>query len=185
MGTGNVMKHRTTRARPPRGRSRPRRGGFTLLEAAAVTMIVGLGAVAMIELLAAGTVSNADATQRTTALNLAGHIREVALGLKFSDPQSPATWSTREAVVELYDDIKDLDGQTFRPPLNGRRQPIEEYAGWSQAITVDTVAEGNLTSVLAKDPAAPNARVTVRILRGGHEVYRRSWLVAAPTPDWK
>ena len=171
---------RSGNSRPPRRVHR----AFTLLEAAAVTMIVGLGAVAMIELLAAGTVSNADATQRTTAVNLAGNIREIAVGLKFADPQIPGTWNTREAVVELYDDIKDLDGLTFRPPLNGRRQPIEEYPGWSQAITVDTVAEGNLTSVLAKDPVAPTARVTVRILRNGREVYRRSWLAVAPAPDW-
>lgn len=177
------MKKRPTHVRPPR--SCPRRSAFTLLEAGAVTMIVGLGAVAMIELLAAGTVSNADAAQRTTAVNLAGNIRELALGLKFSDPQSPGTWDTTELVVDLYDDIKDLDGKTFRPPLNGRRQPIEEYAGWSQAITVETVAEHNLTTVLAKDPSAPNARVTVRILRGGREVYRRSWLAVAPTPAWK
>jgi hypothetical protein len=154
------------------------------MEAAGVMMIVGVGAVAFIELLAAGTVSNADATQRTTAINLAGNIREIALGLKFADPQSPGTWSNVEPVVELYDDIKDLDGQAFQPPLNGRRQPIQALSGWAQSVTVETVAQNNLSSVIAKDPAAPTARVTVRILRNGVEVYRKHWLAVAPNPDW-
>jgi type II secretory pathway pseudopilin PulG len=176
----------TTAAKPSRAERRPRgrRAAFTLMEAGVVMMIVGVGAVAFIELLAAGTVSNADATQRTTAINLAGNIREMALGLKFADPQSPGTWSNVEPVVELYDDIKDLDGQTFQPPLNGRRQPIEALSAWSQAVTVETVAQSNLSSVIAKDPLAPTARVTVRILRNGREVYRRQWLAVAPNPDW-
>jgi hypothetical protein len=182
--TTATMKNHQTPAPPRHDGPRRRRGGFTLLEAAAVTMIVGVGVVAMIELLAAGTMSTADAAERTTALHLAGNIREVALGLKFADPQSPGTWATAEPVVELYDDIKDLDGQTFSPPINGRRQPIADYPGWSQAVTVDTVAEHNLTSILVKDPKAPVARVTVKILRNGREVYRRSWNAVAPNPGW-
>ena len=147
-------------------------------------MIVGVGAVAILELLAAGTVSNADAAERTMAMQLAGNVREVALGLKFADPQLPEVWATAEPVVELYDDIKDLDGQTFQPPLNGRRQPIVEFPVWAQAVTVETVAENNLTTVIAKDPKAPAARVTVKILRNGREVYRRSWVAVAPNPGW-
>ena len=102
-----------------------------------------------------------------------------ALGLKFADPQLPETGATAEPVVDLYDDVKDLDGQTFQPPLNGRRQAINEYPHWAQAVTVESVAEHNLTSVIAKDPKAPAVKVTVRILRNGREVYRRSWLAVA------
>jgi hypothetical protein len=183
------MKDRLTESRPMRsrstGRRAGRRNGFTIMEALGVTMIVGVGAVALIELLATGTMSNADAAERTTAINLAGNIREIAVGLKFADPQSPDTWNTAEPVVELYDDIKDLDGKLFRPALDGRRQPIQQYPGWGQAITVETVAENNFASVIARDPKAPTARVTVSILRNGREVYRKSWLAVAPTPDWK
>lgn len=178
-----MMKNRRTPACLPWKCPR-RRGAFTLLEAAGVTMIVGVGAVAMLELLAAGTMSNADAAERTLAVHLAGNVREVALGLKFADPQLPDTWATAEPVVDLYDDIKDLDGQTFQPPLNGRRQAIIEYPHWAQAVTVESVAEHDLASVIAKDPKAPAARVTVRVLRHGREVYRRSWLAVAPNPAW-
>ncbi len=71
-----------------------RRRGFTLIEAAWVTVIVGVGAVAMLELLATGTNVNAAGNQMTTAVNLANNIHEVALGLDFNDPEQPTTWST-------------------------------------------------------------------------------------------
>src|SRR5689334_18528489 len=86
-------------------RQSPRtRRGFTLVESAVVTVIVGVGVVAMLELLAAGSVSNAEGAELTTAINLASNIREISLGLPFRDPQQdPKTaawvWHDREATV--------------------------------------------------------------------------------------
>jgi type II secretory pathway pseudopilin PulG len=166
----------------PRGHRR--RGGFSLLEATVVTTIVGVGALAVIELLAAGTMNNAASTEKTTAINLAGNVREIAVNLAFADPEDPDHWSTGEAGVGSFDDIKDLDGKTFSPPLDGRRQPIPEYGGWSQVITVDTVAEDYLISTRPKDPEAPAARVTVNILRNGRQVYTNNWVAVAKNPAW-
>jgi len=92
------------------------RRGFTLIEAAMVTVIIGVGVVAMLQLLAAGTVSNSEGTELTTAINLANNIREMSLGLAYYDPTDMAknppvyTWDTREATVKDYDNIMDLDG---------------------------------------------------------------------------
>ena len=46
--------------------------------------------LAMLELLAAGTVSNASGNQMTTAINLSNNIHEIALALPFRDPEQPA-----------------------------------------------------------------------------------------------
>jgi outer membrane murein-binding lipoprotein Lpp len=95
-----------------------------LVEAAWVTVIVGVGAIAMMELLVAGTASNAAGNQTTTAVNLANNVHEIALGMAFADPENKTAWTSREATVSAYDNVTDLDGQTFSPPLDVRRLPI-------------------------------------------------------------
>ena len=59
--------------RPTRRTARLKRG-FTLIEAAIVTAIVGFGVVGMLELMAAGTMANTESTELTTAMVLAGNI---------------------------------------------------------------------------------------------------------------
>jgi hypothetical protein len=174
-------------------------------------VIIGVGVVAMLQLLAAGTVSNSEGTELTTAINLANNVREMSLGLAYYDPQSdPAStdptkrpvWNSKEASVDLYDNIMDLDGATdtwnlqnpalganydpptgyqkFKPPLTVGRTPIPEYSNWEQWVKVETVSENNVSQILTHDPMSPTARVTVKIIRGGTEVYKMSWLAVAP-----
>src|SRR4051795_8581358 len=84
---------------PPCPRPRLRRG-FTLIEAAIVTVIVGVGVVGMLQLLAAGTMANTDSTELTTAMNLAANMHEMSLSVP-------------------YKNIMTLDGRTFTPPIDG------------------------------------------------------------------
>ena len=53
------------------GRRTSVRKGFTLIEAALVTTIISFGVLAMLQLLAVGTVSNSDGAEMSTAINLA------------------------------------------------------------------------------------------------------------------
>lgn len=161
---------------------RNRRRGFTLIEAAWVTVIVGVGVVGMLELLAAGTMVNGAGNEMTTAVNLANNIHEISLGLAFADPQAPTQWTAREASVANYDNITDLDGQTFSPPLDVCRQPINSYSNWSQKVTVQTVAADQLNSVRPNSMTVPTARVTVQILHNNKIVHTVSWLTVAPSP---
>jgi prepilin-type N-terminal cleavage/methylation domain-containing protein len=192
----------TVRPCPPaRGRGLARRG-FTLIEAAMVTVIIGVGVVSMLQLLAAGTLSNSEGTELTTAINLANNVREFSLGLDYYDPQTDKTvnppnyqWNTKESTVKLYDNIMDLDGSTdtwnqtgdpasgyqkFSPPLDVRRDPINTYLGWEQWVKVETVSPNSVATVLPHDASSPTARVTVKIVRNGTEVYRMTWLAVAP-----
>ena len=57
--------------------SRRRNRGFTLIEAAMTTVIIGVGFVAMLQLLATGTASNIEGAQTTTGINLAKNVREM------------------------------------------------------------------------------------------------------------
>ena len=161
-------------------RSRPR-GGFTLVEAAIVTAIVGIGCVTMLALLAAGTVSNATGTELTTAINLAQSIREMSLGLSFADPTTPTHWGVEsgETSVALYDDLDDLDGRTFSPPIDARRLPLANSDTWAQRVTVKSVDPNRLT-LDVPNGSTPTSRVTVIVSHRGHDVYQTSWLAVEP-----
>lgn len=161
-----------------------RRRGFTLIESALVTVIIGVGVIAMLQLLAAGTVSNSAGAEMTTAVNLANNVHEIAYGLAFFDPEQPTTWSTKEAGgVTAYDDVLDLDGASFSPPLDVRRQPMPAYANWTQRVKVESVGEDCVSSTRPSTTTEPTARVTVTILRNNKQVYQTSWLAVAPSPN--
>ena len=84
-----------TNASHPRARAPRRfRRGFTLIEAAITTIIIGVGCVAMLELLGAGTLANNQGAELTTAMNLAGNIRECMTGVAYTDPTSPTHWGS-------------------------------------------------------------------------------------------
>src|SRR5689334_21197888 len=55
---------------------RPKRRGFTLIEAALTTFIIGTAVLATVQLFAACTQQNSVAAQGTTAMLLASHIQE-------------------------------------------------------------------------------------------------------------
>lgn len=166
---------------PPGRRALCRRRGFTLLEAALATMIVGTGVVALLQLLAAGTMSTEAGTELTTAVNLANNIHEISVYLPFNDPGSGGSTTTKEAGGPgNYNDIWDLNGDTYSPPLDARRQPISGYSNWAQQVTVQSVAPDNLTVTRPNSVTIPTARVTVTITHNGRTIYSESWIVAAP-----
>ena len=162
----------------PAGRARGGRyrrpGGFTLIEAAIVTAIVGIGIVAMLELLAAGTMANNDSTELTTAMNLASNIHEMSLGIK-------------------YDNILTLDGRSWSPPTDGQLRfntatppavtsygnTISNLPNWKQQIVVDYVDPDRITMTVPKTQVEPTARVTVTISHNNTIIYQTSWLAAA------
>jgi len=157
------------------------RGGFTLIEAALVTVIIGVGVMAMMQLLAAGTVQNGAGAKLTTGLAMAGNIRELTLDLAFTDPDQTASWGTEsgETAVDTYDDLDDLDGKTFSPPIDARRQSIASQPEWTQVIAVQCV-DPDLITTTVPDGSSPMARVTVTVLCGGQEVCKTSWLAVDP-----
>src|SRR5688572_7861169 len=173
------------------------RRGFTLIEAAMVMVIIGIGVLGMLQLLAAGTVSNNEASGITTAMTLASNIRELSLGLAFHDPDQTVTrtWDSREGTVLLYDNVLDLDGsadtwdkpndpvggyQKFSPPIDGTKRAIAGYDNWAQYVKVDNVNPETIKSLLPHDPETEVVRVTVKVTHHEALVYRTSWLIFAP-----
>ena len=140
----------------PNVRRRARSGGFTLLEAGMATVIIGVAFTAMLQLLAAGTISNKNGTALTTAIHLAGNIHEASL-------RTP------------YDDLFTLQG-SHNPPLDANLRTMTGMDGWQQVIDVTYVDRNLVTNNVPDTQEEPTARVIVTINRSGKFVHRASWL---------
>ena len=129
-----------------------------------VTVIIGVGVVAMMQLLAAGTMVNAESTELTTAVQLANNINELCVRTKYAS---------------LRTDVAPGTGKLFDPAIDGRKQPLTGYAGWTQYVTIRYVEPHRLTVAVPDSQVEPTSRVSVEIRRYGKAVYSTSSVVAA------
>jgi Tfp pilus assembly protein PilV len=165
--------------RPPVARRRPR--GFTLVEAALTMVIIGTGVMAMLQLLTAGTMSNSSAAELTTAVQLANNVHEIALSLPFTCAANPTSTTYKDAGGPAnYTYLWDLNGDTYKPPLDIRRNAINTYATWTQQVTVQSVDPTNLDAVRPNSVTLPTARLTVVVKHNAKIVYKATWLICAP-----
>ncbi len=146
-----------------RARTRPRRGGFTLIEAALTTVIVGTGVLAIVSAQQAYHMKN-DWAQRTgTALALGNELRELTMTLPMHDPITGSANLGPEAGetgIADYDDVDDFagtvdgaglgTGTVFSPPVNALRQVIPGMEGWSQTIVVENVLDSNISAAFTQ-----------------------------------
>lgn len=140
-------------------RQRNRRAGFTLIEVSLTIVIIGLGVLAAAELLATGTAANADSHRLTTALNLAGNIREYA---------------QQKTGAELL----ALDGSTYNPPHDARGNAIAGLNDWTQVIDVEKVSPDWITVDVAKNSTSRLMRLSVIVRHRGVEMTRELWVLA-------
>jgi len=144
-----------------RSTRRPRRG-FTLIEAAIVTAIVGIGIVGVLELLAAGSMANRESAELTTAVYLANNINEMTQGVAYASLKS------------------SYDNHIYDPPIDATGASLGGFTGWKQVVSVKYVDHNLLTSVVPDSQVEPTCCVTVTIIHNGYGVYAASWVVVQP-----
>ena len=155
------MMYHPPRIAPAARRVQRARRGFTLIEAAIVTAIVGIGIVGLLELLAAGSMANINSKQLTTAVFLANNVNEMMQG-------------------QDYDTLKaTFDNKTYKPPKDGRGADLAGFNNWQQVVDVSYVLPNRLTSVVPDSQVEPTSRVTVKILANDEVIYQTQWIVAA------
>jgi Tfp pilus assembly protein PilV len=154
------LQHRLPAITARQQRCRCRRG-FTLIEAALTTVIIGVGVLALLQLLAAGTMSNVASTKLTTATNLANNINEWSLRLR-------------------YDELRDaFNNKTFDPPKDALGNNLPDFSGWTQVVDVHYVDPNRITLAVADTQVEPTSRVSVRIEHNGKMIHETCWLVTA------
>jgi type II secretory pathway pseudopilin PulG len=162
-----------------------RTSAFTLIEAAMATVIVGVGILATMSLFAACSQQNNNASEMTTAMELATNIQEAMANLAFADSITGTTHFGPEGgeTLSSYDDVDDFDGQSLNPPIDALRARIPNMSQYTQVISVDPIDPNNLSTTLPKTITNRTAvRVKVQIMfspRAGvapDEVYRTDWV---------
>ncbi len=138
------------------------RRGFTLIEAAIVTAVVGIGVLAMLQLLAAGSMANAESTQLTTAMGLASNIQEMSLSVPYKTV------------------FADLNNKSYSPPVDARGNPQNDLGtSWRQQVSVKYVDPNRLTFDLPDTSVVPTARITVTVSQNNQMIHTTNWIVAA------
>lgn len=175
------MNHPQSHILHPASRRHRRAAGFTLIEAALTTVIVGTGVLAIVAAQQAYHQKN-DWAQRTgTAMLLANELRELTMPLPVYDPitgQSFVGPEPGEAGIADYDDLDDFagvpdlageyPGLTFDPPVDALRRTIADMPGWSQHVTVESVLEDNIAAGFSQPlGTTPMLRLTVDVLYQG------------------
>ncbi len=159
--------------------------GFTIIEVAIATAVVGIGVVALLHAMGAGTRVNHHGQNMTHAVFLAQEVREWTLQLPFSDqdenaignPPGPDGMSPQDFV----DDLDDLMDVTYSPPRDGQGLVIDGMPGWSQAITL-TWRDPNSITTVVPNGSSDLISVTVAISHEDEEVFSSNWLVTRRIP---
>ena len=138
--------------------------GFTLIEALIATVLIGLGAVAVIMSAGSGTKVNQASLDMTKASFLAQELREWTLQLPIDDPDST-------------NDLKAMDSNSFTTPLDGKGSQITGISDWKEKITVTWRNPADLDSEVTAG-TSDIVYVEVTIKRRDYEILTTGWLIA-------
>jgi len=162
-------------------------GGFSLIEVLVAIVLVGIAIASLVAANISFTKANAAGTELSTAEFLAEQIRELTILLPVVDPETDISKfgpEVGETTLADYDDLDDFDGfnsTTLGAPIDAQRQPLNEFASYSQQVTVENVSATNFEQVVADHSSAnPQyfVRVTVKVLLNSEEVVSADWVRA-------
>ncbi|MGB2819398.1 MAG: prepilin-type N-terminal cleavage/methylation domain-containing protein [Phycisphaerae bacterium] len=159
---------------------RSARGGFSLIEVAVATAVVGIALAALLVAVGSNTRVNDAGAKLTRAAFLAQEMREWTLALPFSDPDPadadhpPGPDGSNPQY--FVDDLDDLIGVTYSPPRDGQGNQMYGMSGWSQAITL-TWRDPNSVSTTVTAGMSDVICVEVDVAFEGQSVVSTNWLV--------
>jgi prepilin-type N-terminal cleavage/methylation domain-containing protein len=155
------------------------KSGFSLIEVLIAILLVGLAMAALMASNTTFTKANGAGTDLSTAEFLVEQIRELTALLPVIEPGS-TVWTTfgpEGETLANYDDLDDFDGLSFSPPIDADRNSLNDFAAYSQQVTVENVNASNFEQVVA-DTSTSFVRVTVRVYLNSKEITSASWLRA-------
>lgn len=152
--------------------------GFSLIEVLIAIILVGLAIVSLVAANSSFTKANAAGTNLSTAEFLVEQIRELTTLLPVIDPNTETSmFGPEEASLADYDDLDDFDGASFSPPISADREVLNDFAAFSQQITVENVNAADFEQVVSNHSSF-FVRVTVEVFLNSREISSSSWIRA-------
>jgi len=148
--------------------------GFSLVEVALATVIVGGLLVAAMNLAGAAASARQLASDRSRAVLLAEALLNECMAMPYADPDGSATLgpdpdeSTGSRAA--FDDVDDYDGWKESPPADRTGGELDGYPGWTRECEVDWVNATEPARVSATETGVK--RITVTVSRRGQVVSR-------------
>ena len=173
MTKGNDSRMKSIKSIAVRRNAR-RRAGFTLIETAMASVIIGTGVLAIISAQEVLLKKNDWSSMTTTATLLGNEIREMTLNLPRHDPVTGTTFwgpESDEMTLEDFDDVDDFagpgEGIVFSSalgngPINAARAVITDMEGWEQIVRVMSVDSFDITTPM-NDAETDMVRVEVLV----------------------
>jgi len=154
--------------------------GFSLVEVLIAVILVGLAIASLVAANSSFTKANSVGTDLSTAEFLIEQIRELTTLLPVIDPNDGTSIFGPEAGETLanYDDLDDFDGASFSPPIGADREVLNDFAAFSQQITVENVDPGDFEQVVSNHSSS-FVRVTVKVLLNSRQMSSTSWIRAS------
>ncbi|MCH7790653.1 MAG: hypothetical protein IID31_00025 [Planctomycetes bacterium] len=158
--------------------------GFTLVEAAISTIIVGGVLVASLNVIGAAAMTRHRLAQRQRARLLASDLMSEILSLPYADPTLGAGVNLGPEPGEvsgtraLFDDVDDYHGWSVSPPQSKDGAPLNGFAGWNRSVTCRHVAMDTLDEMIGDTGVI---EITVSVRRKGTTL---DSIVALRTQTW-
>lgn len=134
------------------------RKAFTLIEVLAAIILIGIAIASLVAANRSFTTTTGAGAQLSTAEFLIEQIKELTVPLD-------------------YDNLDDFAGDSpFSPPISADRVVLNDFAAYSQWITVENVDPSNFENVVGYDSSF--VKVTVTILLNSRQISSESWIRA-------
>jgi type II secretory pathway pseudopilin PulG len=139
--------------------------GFTLVEAAISTVIVGLLLVSSLRAVSALSVSQRIQMERGQGQALAQRLLTEVAQCYFQDPAAPASAlgpdNPAETSPAAFDDVDDYNNWQSSPPVLKDGTVLTEYTGWTQSVRVEYVLPASPATVSGTPTSLKRITVTV------------------------
>jgi prepilin-type N-terminal cleavage/methylation domain-containing protein len=136
-----------------------KKNGFTLIEVLIAILLVGLAIASLVVANSSFTKANAAATDLSTAEFLIEQVKERSVSVNYGDLRGLAH----------FDNVK------FSPPINADGESLNNFAAFSEQITVENVSNANFEQVVVDSNFV---RVTVKVFLNSKQISLASWLRA-------
>jgi MSHA pilin protein MshD len=162
---------------------RSSRRGFTIVEAALSTVVVGVMLVAALQTVGAARIAQCRNADRVRGAELASDLMAEITAQAYEDPALPtgsfglALSKAAGGTRSKFNDVDDYDGWTESPPQQKSGAVIPGFTGWTRAVRVRWVVPANPSATSLTDTGAK--LITVTVSRNGVTVMRLSSIRSA------